>query len=77
MSKTLVVSHSPIFFHGLKNIFKGDTFILGTEFDLSHKLIESIKKIKPKIIILHQSYFEFLSEELIKYLSNHKSISPS
>jgi two-component system nitrate/nitrite response regulator NarL len=72
MSKTLVVSHSPIFFHGLKNIFKGDTFILGTEFDLSHKLIESIKKIKPNIIILHQSYFEFLSEELIKYLSNHK-----
>ena len=72
MSKTLVVSHSPIFFQGLKNIFKDDTFILSNESDLSHKLIEQIKKVKPNIIILHQSYFEFLSEELIKYLHNHK-----
>jgi DNA-binding NarL/FixJ family response regulator len=72
VSKTLVLSHSPIFFQGLKNIFKDDTFILSNESDLSHKLIEQIKKVKPNIIILHQSYFEFLSEELIKYLHNHK-----
>jgi len=37
MSKTLVVSHSPIFFQGLKNIFKDDTFILSNESDLKNK----------------------------------------
>lgn len=72
MSKTLVISHSEIFFEGLKNIFKEDQFILSVEYDLSQKLIDNIKKIKPKIVILHQSYFEFLSEELIKYLRANK-----
>jgi len=48
MSKTLVVSHSPIFFQGLKNIFKDDTFILSNESDLSHKLIEPYIIIKEK-----------------------------
>jgi DNA-binding NarL/FixJ family response regulator len=72
VSKTLVISHSEIFFEGLKNIFKEDQFILSVEYDLSQKLIDNIKKIKPKIVILHQSYFEFLSEELIKYLRANK-----
>lgn len=72
MSKTLVISHSEIFFAGLKNIFKEDQFILSVEYDLSQKLIDNIKKVKPKIVILHQSYFEFLSEELIKYLRANK-----
>ena len=72
MSKTLVISHSEIFFEGLKNIFKEDQFILSVEYDLSQKLIDNIKKVKPKIVILHQSYFEFLSEELIKYLRANK-----
>jgi len=70
--KTLVISHSPIFFAGLKNIFKEDNLILSLEYDLNQKLISNIKKFKPKIIILHQSYFEFLSEELIKYLRANK-----
>jgi DNA-binding NarL/FixJ family response regulator len=72
VSKTLVISHSEIFFEGLKNIFKEDQFILSVEYDLSQKLIDNIKKVKPKIVILHQSYFEFLSEELIKYLRANK-----
>jgi DNA-binding NarL/FixJ family response regulator len=72
VSKTLVISHSEIFFAGLKNIFKEDQFILSVEYDLSQKLIDNIKKVKPKIVILHQSYFEFLSEELIKYLRANK-----
>ena len=38
MSKTLVISHSPVFFEGLKNIFKEDEFILSTEYDLGKKL---------------------------------------
>jgi two-component system nitrate/nitrite response regulator NarL len=75
MSKTLVISHSPVFFEGLKNIFKEDEFILSTEYDLGKKLIDNIKKTKPSIIILHQSYFEFLSQELTKYLKdNHLKI---
>jgi two-component system nitrate/nitrite response regulator NarL len=75
MSKTLVISHSPVFFEGLKNIFKEDEFILSTEYDLGKKLIDNIKKTKPSIIILHQSYFEFLSQELAKYLKdNHLKI---
>jgi len=69
---TLVISHSAVFFEGLKKIFNEDNFILGTEYDLSNKLINSIKKIKPDIIILHQSYFENLSEELIRYLHSNK-----
>jgi DNA-binding NarL/FixJ family response regulator len=75
MSKTLVISHSPVFFEGLKNIFKEDEFILSTEYDLGKKLIDSIKKIKPNIVILHQSYFEFLSQELTEFLKkNHLQI---
>ena len=75
MSKTLVISHSPVFFQGLKNIFKEDKFILSLEYDLGKKLIDNIKKTKPSIIILHQSYFEFLSQELAKYLKdNHQKI---
>ena len=75
MSKTLVISHSPVFFEGLKNIFKEDEFILSAEYDLGKKLIDNIKKTKPSIIILHQSYFEFLSQELTKYLKdNHLKI---
>jgi two-component system nitrate/nitrite response regulator NarL len=75
MSKTLVISHSPVFFEGLKTIFKEDTFILSTEYDLGKKLIDNIKKTKPSIVILHQSYFEFLSQELAKYLKdNHLKI---
>jgi len=75
MSKTLVISHSPVFFEGLKTIFKEDNFILSTEYDLGKKLIDSIKKIKPNIIILHQSYFEFLSQELTEFLKkNHLQI---
>lgn len=75
MSKTLVISHSPVFFEGLKNIFKENEFILSTEYDLGKKLIDNIKKTKPSIIILHQSYFEFLSQELTKYLKdNHLKI---
>jgi DNA-binding NarL/FixJ family response regulator len=75
MSKTLVISHSPVFFEGLKNIFKEDEFILSLEYDLGKKLIDNIKKTKPSIIILHQSYFEFLSQELAKYLKdNHLKI---
>ena len=75
MSKTLVISHSPVFFEGLKNIFKEDNFILSTEYDLGKKLIDSIKKIKPNIVILHQSYFEFLSQELTEFLKkNHLQI---
>jgi two-component system nitrate/nitrite response regulator NarL len=70
MSKTLVISHSPVFFEGLKNIFKEDHFILSTEYDLGKKLIDNIKKTKPDIIILHQSYFEFLSQELTQFLKN-------
>ena len=70
MSKTLVISHSPVFFEGLKNIFKEDEFILSTEYDLGKKLIDNIKKTKPSIIILHQSYFEFLSQELTQFLKN-------
>jgi two-component system nitrate/nitrite response regulator NarL len=75
MYKTLVISHSPVFFEGLKSIFKEDKFILSLEYDLGKKLIDSIKKIKPNTIILHQSYFEFLSQELSKYLKdNHVRI---
>ena len=75
MSKTLVISHSPVFFEGLKTIFKEDNFILSTEYDLGKKLIDSIKKIKPNIVILHQSYFEFLSQELTEFLKkNHLQI---
>jgi DNA-binding NarL/FixJ family response regulator len=75
VSKTLVISHSPVFFEGLKTIFKEDTFILSLEYDLGKKLIDNIKKIKPNIIILHQSYFEFLSQELSRYLKdNHARI---
>jgi len=75
VSKTLVISHSPVFFEGLKTIFKEDKFILSLEYDLGKKLIDSIKKIKPNTIILHQSYFEFLSQELSKYLKdNHVRI---
>jgi len=75
MYKTLVISHSPVFFEGLKSIFKEDKFILSLEYDLGKKLIDSIKKIKPNIIILHQSYFEFLSQELTRYLKdNHFKI---
>ena len=70
MSKTLVISHSPVFFEGLKNIFKEDEFILSLEYDLGKKLIDNIKKTKPSIIILHQSYFEFLSQELTQFLKN-------
>jgi two-component system response regulator NreC len=73
MSKTLVISHSPVFFEGLKTIFKEDKFILSLEYDLGKKLIDNIKKIKPSILILHQSYFEFLSEELTQYLKNNHS----
>jgi DNA-binding NarL/FixJ family response regulator len=72
VSTTLVISHSPVFFEGLRNIFKEDKFILSLEYDLNKKLIDNIKKIRPNIIILHQSYFEFLSEELTLYLKNHK-----
>jgi DNA-binding NarL/FixJ family response regulator len=72
MSKTLVISHSPVFFEGLKNIFKEDEFILSLEYDLGKKLIDNIKKTKPDIIILHQSYFEFLSQELTQYLKNNQ-----
>jgi two-component system nitrate/nitrite response regulator NarL len=72
MSKTLVISHSPVFFEGLKNIFKEDEFILSLEYDLGKKLIDNIKKTKPDIIILHQSYFEFLSQELTEYLKNNQ-----
>ena len=75
MSKTLVISHSLVFFEGLKTIFKEDNFILSTEYDLGKKLIDSIKKIKPNIVILHQSYFEFLSQELTEFLKkNHLQI---
>ena len=75
MYKTLVISHSPVFFEGLKSIFKEDKFILSLEYDLGKKLIDSIKKIKPNTIILHQSYFEFLSQELSQYLKdNHVRI---
>jgi len=75
MFKTLVISHSPVFFEGLKTIFKEDEFILSLEYDLGKKLIDNIKKTKPSIIILHQSYFEFLSQELAKYLKdNHRKI---
>ena len=70
MSKTLVISHSPVFFEGLKTIFKEDKFILSLEYDLGKKLIDNIKKTKPDIIILHQSYFEFLSQELTQFLKN-------
>jgi len=73
MYKTLVISHSPVFFEGLKSIFKEDKFILSLEYDLGKKLIDSIKKIKPNIIILHQSYFEFLSQELTQYLKDNHS----
>jgi two-component system nitrate/nitrite response regulator NarL len=73
VSKTLVISHSPVFFEGLKTIFKEDKFILSLEYDLGKKLIDNIKKIKPSILILHQSYFEFLSEELTQYLKNNHS----
>ena len=73
MSKTLVISHSPVFFEGLKTIFKEDTFILSLEYDLGKKLIDSIKKIKPNIVILHQSYFEFLSQELTQFLKNNQN----
>ena len=45
MSKTLVVSHSPIFFQGLKNIFKDGTFIFSKGSDLIHKINEENKKI--------------------------------
>jgi DNA-binding NarL/FixJ family response regulator len=72
MSKTLVISHSPVFFEGLKTIFKEDNFILSTEYDLGKKLIDNIKKTKPDIIILHQSYFEFLSQELTQFLKNNQ-----
>jgi DNA-binding NarL/FixJ family response regulator len=72
MSKTLVISHSPVFFEGLKNIFKEDEFILSLEYDLGKKLIDNIEKTKPDIIILHQSYFEFLSQELTEYLKNNQ-----
>jgi len=75
MSKTLVISNSPVFYEGLKNIFKEDNFILSTEYDLGKKLIDNIKKTKPDIIILHQSYFEFLSQELTEFLKkNHLQI---
>ena len=73
MYKTLVISHSPVFFEGLKSIFKEDKFILSLEYDLGKKLIDSIKKIKPNIIILHQSYFEFLSQELTQFLKNNQN----
>jgi DNA-binding NarL/FixJ family response regulator len=72
MSKTLVISHSSVFFEGLKTIFKEDEFILSTEYDLGKKLIDNIKKTKPDIIILHQSYFEFLSQELTQFLKNNQ-----
>ena len=72
MSKTLVISHSPVFFEGLKTIFKEDKFILSLEYDLGKKLIDNIKKTKPDIIILHQSYFEFLSQELTQFLKNNQ-----
>jgi len=73
MYKTLVISHSPVFFEGLKSIFKEDKFILSLEYDLGKKLIDSIKKIKPNIVILHQSYFEFLSQELTQFLKNNQN----
>jgi len=73
MHKTLVISHSPVFFEGLKSIFKEDKFILSLEYDLGKKLIDSIKKIKPNIVILHQSYFEFLSQELTQFLKNNQN----
>ena len=50
MYKTLVISHSPVFFEGLKSIFKEDKFILSLEYDLGKKLIDSIKKITFNLI---------------------------
>jgi len=72
MLKTLVISHSEVFFSGLKKILAEDNLILSEEKDLGIKLVENIKKFKPSIIILHQSYFEFLDETFIKYLNAHK-----
>ena len=45
MHKTLVISHSPVFFEGLKSIFKEDKFILSLEYDLGKKLIDSLSLI--------------------------------
>ena len=53
MHKTLVISHSPVFFEGLKSIFKEDKFILSLEYDLGKKLIDSIKKLN--LILLYST----------------------
>jgi two-component system nitrate/nitrite response regulator NarL len=75
MIKTLVISHSPVYFQGLKSLLRNEHLFLSLEIDLGRKLIEQIKKYKPGIVILHQSFFEFLTQDLIKFLfSNKKKI---